>query len=1332
MSTSTPINDGTAPGGCLTDEDLVDLIDGRMTDEALARAHRHAAGCEDCRQLLASAARGAAEPEPEAAREPCPPTLISDRPRAPWTPPEAFDEFRLERVIGRGGMGVVYMAHDTSLGRRVAVKFIASELPEPWVRRYFEFEARIIAQLQHPNVVTVYRVGKCDGHPYIVSEYIVGKSLAELPLPVPWRRVLSLGVGLARGLAAAHRQRVLHRDLKPSNALVTESGEVKLLDFGLAERFEPAAALSHRDGPPADTVPGTGEEEADPRLLVGTLLYMAPELLEGAPASPRSDLYSLGLILRELCTGEMPRRPSFPPEPMPPPTGLGPGVDPDFAAIIARCLAPNPGERFASADALREALERLERSSAPTPLVAGNPYRGLAPFEAEHRALFFGRDAEIRAVLERLRHRPLVLVAGDSGAGKSSLCRAGVVPQVAAGALGDARERTTLTLWPGHRPIEALAAALAPVLGRKEAELVTALADPRPWLGQALREAHQQGRGLLLFVDQLEELITLSEPAQAAHFARLLGELALPSDGVRVLLAVRGDFLTRVCALPGLGEEAERALYILRPMPPEGVREAIVGPARGRGVIFESQELIQTLVVSTAQGVGSLPLLQFALAELWERRDAARGLISRASLEEMGGVAGALSRHADGVLARLSPNEREAARRLLLRLVTGEGTRLERTEEELVEPTDEASRAALRALEEGRLLHTRTAGGQPRYEIAHDSLIGSWGTLRGWLDDDIGHRAVRKRVEHASAEWERLLHAQETLWGQRLLDEARLLDSSTLGARERAFLAASRRAMARERWGRWLVMLVLVLAVGGSYGWLRLQAYLELRVIDALVQSAREELASGRELAQRASLRRENALALFDGRPSPSAGSASSPGPRDLGKAAERQWTEALALRDQAEAAYVQASQTLEKALDRDRGLLKTRQLIAEVAYERVVLAELFHQQRERDEQMQRLEQVTRDTEVGAEWLRRLTAPAELELVTDPPGARVELERYVDARGGRRPEPSAGLTPITRLQLPRGSYLLRVTHEGHVPVTLPLLLTPGAREQVRLTLPTAVPEGYVYIPPGCFLLGSAEPEQLRIFMLSAPLHRFCLKEGYLIGRTEVTFGDWITFLDALPPDAPARRLLEQPRFSFTGAVTLRQQPGGGWTFSFYRSHEDVFTAKEGELFRYPSRAQRGTADWRRFPLSGVSAEDLAGYFYWLDRTGRLPGARLCSQHEWEYAARGADGRRYPHGDELQPDDANIDTTYDRQPRDFGPDEVGSHPASVSPFGLMDVSGNAYEVTRSVTPEHGRVVYRGGAWYYDAFTAYIANLSAGDPTQRDAAIGVRVCASFTPL
>jgi formylglycine-generating enzyme required for sulfatase activity/predicted Ser/Thr protein kinase len=1293
---------------CLTDEVLIALSEGQLRDVLLAQAHRHAADCEDCRLLLVELTRGGI---PEA-RDAITNTISvqgtgEEGPSGTWTPPSEFDEFRLERLLGRGGMGMVYLAYDTSLDRHVAVKFIADSQPKPWVQRYFENEARVLARMQHPNVVSVLRVGRVGEHPYIVSEYVTGSSLAELPMPIPWRQALGLGLGLVRGLAEAHRQGVLHRDLKPSNVLVTETGEVKLLDFGLAEPIDEGAdaALSSS------------------RIIAGTLPYMAPELLAGTPATPRSDIYALGLVLRELCTGVPPRAASST-EPEPPPPARAPIIDPDFAAIIQQCCAPAPRDRFGSAEALSEALERLAQNTAPMPLPAGNPYRGLEPFEAEHRALFFGRDADIRAVLERLRYQSLVLVAGDSGAGKSSLCRAGVLPQVAAGVLEEGREMATVTLWPGRRPLDALAAVLAPILGRKEEELVRLLADTPAWLGRALREAHQFRQGLLLFVDQLEELITISETAQAEHFARIIGELSLPAAGVRVLMTVRGDFLTRVCALPGLGEEAERGLYILRPLSAEGVREAIVGPARRRGVVFESEELVQTLVASTARGAGSLPLLQFALAELWGRRDAARGCITRTELEEMGGVAGALSRHADRVLERMSSAAHGAARSLLLRLVTAEGTRVERGEKELVEGSEGSAHAALRTLVEGRLLHTRTVGGEARWEIAHDSLIESWGTLRDWLDDDIGHRVVRKRLEEASTEWERLGMTREVLWVQRQLDETRSLEPSTLGPRERAFLAASHRRRVRQQWGRWLAALAVALAISAAYGGLRLQAYLEdSRFVTARQALAREALAEGRALARQAEEGREAALALFD--------AGGSGGQRD---AADQRWIEVLGLRDQASAAYARASRELERALDRDRGDSGTRGLLAEVTYERILLDERFYQLHGRDERVQSLEQMAESSSEAREWLRLLQAPAELELVTEPPGASVTIQRYSSASRMLRLEPVPGVgtlgpSPLARVSMPEGSYHLRITHPGRVPVEVPLLLMRGTHEQVHVMLPTYVPDGYVYIPPGCFLLGSSDPEVLRSALSSPPMHRFCLTEGYLIGRTEVTFSDWLAYLDSLPQGDPARRILEQPNFGATGgrAVTLRRSSSGGWSFSFHISPGVSFTAADGKPFRYPARTQRNTADWRQFPLSGVSSVDLEPYLNWLDRTGRLPGARLCTENEWEYAARGADGRRFPQGEVLPPDGANIDTTYGRQLMNYGPDMVGSHPASTSPFGLVDMVGNIYEITRSVTPELGRVVYRGGSWYQDLHTANPSNHQAGDPTQRDVVLGVRVCA-----
>src|SRR5262245_59510862 len=164
----------------------------------------------------------------------------------PWRPPQTFDGYELRGLLGRGGMGEVYLGHDTLLDRPVAIKFIRSAHER--ARELTLNEARAAAKLQHPNVVAIYRVGEIESRPYIVSEYIRGQSPNQLPPPIKWQRALELGIGLSRGLAAAHRRGILHRDLKLSNAILGPDGEVKLLDFGLAKIIENAA--TQEDLPP--------------------------------------------------------------------------------------------------------------------------------------------------------------------------------------------------------------------------------------------------------------------------------------------------------------------------------------------------------------------------------------------------------------------------------------------------------------------------------------------------------------------------------------------------------------------------------------------------------------------------------------------------------------------------------------------------------------------------------------------------------------------------------------------------------------------------------------------------------------------------------------------------------------------------------------------------------------------------------------------------------------------------------------------------------------------------------------------------------------------------
>src|SRR5262249_31232189 len=148
-----------------------------------------------------------------------PPSSQYTRRVATWVPPANFEEYRLVRRLGQGGMGQVFLAHDALLDRMVAVKFIAGVAPGSVARERFLVEARAAARLVHPGVLQVHRVGELQGHPYIVTEFVRGESLDRLEKPVPWRRALDMALALARGLAAAHRRGVLHRDIKPANAI---------------------------------------------------------------------------------------------------------------------------------------------------------------------------------------------------------------------------------------------------------------------------------------------------------------------------------------------------------------------------------------------------------------------------------------------------------------------------------------------------------------------------------------------------------------------------------------------------------------------------------------------------------------------------------------------------------------------------------------------------------------------------------------------------------------------------------------------------------------------------------------------------------------------------------------------------------------------------------------------------------------------------------------------------------------------------------------------------------------------------------------------------------
>jgi serine/threonine protein kinase/formylglycine-generating enzyme required for sulfatase activity len=1267
-----------------------------------------------------------------------------------WSPPEAFDEFRIVRSLGLGSMGQVYLAHDELLERQVAVKFVHPGT-DPVARARLIEEARAIARLQHPNVVAIYRVAEFDGHPYLVSEYVQGRALNQLERPMRSRQVLDIALDLARGLAAAHRRGVLHRDIKPANAILTDDGRAKLLDFGLAmivgSTEDSAPALTaHGTGqhPPIagpDETPVIGEHTLRARAaigspggangtsspdsdhhqyMVGTPMYMAPEVWRGEPATRRSDLYSLGVLLYELLAGKAPYR-DVPIHELPnvvqqrdiPRLGeIAPAVDPALAAIVDRLVERDPRDRFRSAEALLVALEECAAPPRPVTTPDGNPYRGLAVFESEHAALFFGRRGEGREVVDRVRIEPLVVVGGDSGTGKSSLCRAWVLPWLA-----DNDGWSSIELVPGRHPVRALAVALAPWTGSDEAALAELLRDNPDAVARAIRQqlaeatplpdgemAPRLRRRLVLFVDQLEELLTMSELAEARLVAGALAALAVRSPSVRVLATARSDFLSRLAMLPGLGDEIAHALYFLRPLTGEHVREVIVRPAAAKGVVFETDALIDTLIAQTEHAPGGLPLLQFTLAELWDARDIDARMIRAESLTALGGVGGALTRHADRLLAGLNTDERDAARRIVLRLVTVEGTRLRRSKAELLTDgpagdTAVAERTALEALVRGRVLVANNAQ-DGAYEIAHEALVTSWPTLQAWRQRDAVNHAIQERIEQAAASWQRMNRARELLWGRRQLLEARALDGAGLPARETAFLAASARAIRRRRLLG--AGVAAVLALGGVAVGLAIRAKAR-RDLEAMtteqVRAATTGQLLARQIARQVDDARSRAFAMFDSH---------------QWRAGEAAWNDVEAQMLHEEREYRTASAHLDSVLLLDPARAGLRDWAADLAFERLVRADRNRRRDLSDELASRLSAYD-----DGRYQTALAAQAAIALTVEPPGTRVWLEH------ARAPRQLIGETPLPALTLPPGSLVLSFEAAGRAPARLPALLTHGERLEAKIALPAlaSAPPGMVYVPPGRFLFGSAaDSDGRRGFLNTVPLHEVSTP-GYFIGRHEVTFGEWIDFLDDLPP---AQRRQHSPQLSTQSTFMLSELAPRRWRLTMTPATE-TYSAETGQLIHYKGRERRADQNWMRFPVSAVSYESANAYAAWLDRTGRIPGARLCDEYEWERAARGADGRTYPSGEVLAPDDANIDATYGRVTVAFGPDEVGSHPGSRSPVGADDLAGNVWEWTSSVQTS-GAPSVRGGGWYTADTSARSMNREYGDATEHHSIVGVRLCAT----
>lgn len=550
--------------------------------------------------------------------------------------------YRIVSVLGTGAMGEVYRVHDPRLGRDVAMKVLSSDLASERDQRRFLQEARSASALTHPNVVTVHEVGEYESIRYVVMELVEGESLRDVLArgPVPLRRAVQIAHAIAAGLAAAHARGVTHRDLKPENVMISRDGLVKLVDFGLARVDAPAPAEADETAELADRLTKSG-------TVVGTVGYMSPEQLSNDPSDARGDQFALGVVLYEMLTGKSPFRRKLSVETMyailrenPPPLS---DVPPELAAIVSRCLAKDPGQRYAFTTDLVDSLESVLQSTTASGSTPWRPSVRLTPraagslaalilllivVGAGHRFLSSAQSGSERTGEAR---QLAILPFTQLGGGEDAALWADGLTQVVGARLGSSRGLQVITPFDapaGNRVSDA--GKIARELGANLLLRGTIHRDPvrtriaytllDPWSGRQVAAAVVTGLNDDIFrlQDELSESIAANLQVPAPAPSQTDPKLASAAAQDRYLEAL--GLLQRYDDLPSV----TRAIALLEDLCRRSPHSALLHAAAGRahlaryGLTFESSsaEAAEKHATLAAKLDPVLPDVRMVLGEL--------------------------------------------------------------------------------------------------------------------------------------------------------------------------------------------------------------------------------------------------------------------------------------------------------------------------------------------------------------------------------------------------------------------------------------------------------------------------------------------------------------------------------------------------------------------------------------------------------------------------------------------------------------------------------------------------------------------------------------------
>ena len=599
----------------------------------------------------------------------------------------------------------------------------------------------------------LYDFWREPGAGYLVMRLLRGGSVADAIArngAYSPRQVVALLADVAGALTEAHRVGVIHRDVRPKNLLLDEGGNTYVADFGIAGM----AAV------------GNGDSLSDVSLA-----YASPEVLRGEPAGVSADVLSLGVTVFELLTARLPFADSTDrahlvqrqmDEALPPVRSTRPDISPVVDEILARATSKAPTDRHSSvrelADELSDALSDrrgTDQRRPTTTQTATNPYVGLHAFTEQDADRFFGRDALIAELVDAIGARPFVLLAGASGSGKSSVVRAGVVPALRRGALPGSDQWFVTTMVPGDSPIDAFETALLRVAVNPPNSLRAQLQEDGGLLRAVRRVLPDDRSTVFILIDQFEELFTQTDDA---HRRRFLDELAdaIAADGspLKVVATIRADHYDAPLRHPGMAALVAAGTVSLQPLSPSELEQVIVSPSGRVGVDVEPA-LVAELAAAVANEPAALPLLQYSLTELFDRR--VSDVMLHSTHRELGGLSGALAARADGILDRGEATDPAVAREIFGRLVNvtdaSSDTRRRARRSELGH--DPAVDRLVAAFVDARLLTTDRdpATREPTVEVAHEALLRDWPRLREWLQDDRADLIVLHSISSATASW---------------------------------------------------------------------------------------------------------------------------------------------------------------------------------------------------------------------------------------------------------------------------------------------------------------------------------------------------------------------------------------------------------------------------------------------------------------------------------------------------------------------------------------------------------------------------------------------------